>query len=284
MHENTASMIILLFFILMVTRAFAFHVNRCISVEQKLKTKCIKAPLYKNVACKMSDSSEASGEVLDGLIEPIIVEKRKMSWPFSMFDAPDVLDGSLAGDAGFDPLGLAKDKESLFLLREAEIKHARLAMLAVVGWPISEIYHYQLSVDFGLQDELIATGGRAPSVLNGGLDNINVLLSLGLFIAVGGVLEFELMRRRQEIPDDLRNFFDMWREDGWDMPGNYGFDPLQFGTRICTNDQSKRTMGTVEIFNGRMAMLAMLGFVVQEYITKLPVIRETPQFFFLDSI
>lgn len=136
--------------------------------------------------------------------------KRKMSWPLNMFDAPDVLDGTLAGDAGFDPLGVAKDKESLFLLREAEIKHARLAMLAAVGWPISELYHYQLSVDFGLANELAETGGRAPSVLNGGLDNLSVLFSLGLFVAVGGVLEFELMRRRKEVPTDLRNFFDMW--------------------------------------------------------------------------
>ena len=46
------------------------------------------------------------------------VTRRKMSWPFDKFDAPEILDGSLAGDAGFDPLGIAKDKESLFFLRE----------------------------------------------------------------------------------------------------------------------------------------------------------------------
>ena len=67
--------------------------------------------------------------------------KRKMSFPFQAFDAAAVLDGELAGDAGFDPLGLAKDRVSLFEFREAEIKHARLAMLAAVGWPISELYH-----------------------------------------------------------------------------------------------------------------------------------------------
>ena len=62
------------------------------------------------------------------------------------------------------------------------------------------------------------------------------------------------------VPDYLRNFFDMWREDGWETPGNYGFDPLQFGSTICKTNQDKYTMQTVEIFNGRMAMLAMVGF------------------------
>lgn len=103
---------------------------------------------------------------------------RKMSWPFNQFDAPAVLDGSLAGDAGFDPLGVAQSKENLFTLREAEVKHARIAMLAALGWPVSELYHYQISQSFG-QQALLAEGGKAPSVLNGGLDNIYVLLALG---------------------------------------------------------------------------------------------------------
>ena len=42
--------------------------------------------------------------------------------------------GSLAGDAGFDPLNFAQNSKRLFVLREAEMKHARLAMLAAVGW------------------------------------------------------------------------------------------------------------------------------------------------------
>jgi len=204
--------------------------------------------------------------------------KRKMSWPFDQFDAPDVLDGTLAGDAGFDPLGIAQDRDTLFVLREAEVKHARLAMLAALGWPISELFHYQLATDIGFED-ILADGGKAPSVLNGGLDNEFVLFSLGVFFAVGGVLEFELMRRRRETPEILQNFYNMWREDGWDTPGNYGFDPLKFGDRFCKDEQAKLIMQTVEIFNGRTAMLATVGFVVQEVVTGLPVVRETPQFF-----
>ena len=169
--------------------------------------------------------------------------------------------------------------ERLFLLREAEIKHARIAMLAAIGWPFSELYHYQLSQEMGLED-LLADGGRAPSVLNGGLDNAYVLFSLGCFFAVGGVLEFELARRRKDTPDILQNFYDMWREDGWDTPGNYGFDPLKLGSKLSGEIPEKKLfIQTIEIFNGRVAMLASVGFAVQEYLTGLPIVTETPEFF-----
>jgi hypothetical protein len=29
---------------------------------------------------------------------------------------------------------------------------------------------------------------------------------------VGGVLEFEMMRMKKEVPEALRNFYDMWNE------------------------------------------------------------------------
>ena len=35
------------------------------------------------------------------------------------------------------------------MLREAEIKHARIAMLAAVGWPASELCHYTFAKMFG---------------------------------------------------------------------------------------------------------------------------------------
>merc|ERR1719269_72122 len=70
----------------------------------------------------------------------------------------------LAGDMNFDPLMISDNAEKLAWYREAEIKHARLAMLAAFGWPISEI------TNFG---NLLTADGRAPSLLNGGLGEIN---------------------------------------------------------------------------------------------------------------
>lgn len=202
------------------------------------------------------------------------------------------------GARGIDFSGLSKDPEYYFQFRESEIKHGRIAMLAAVGWPFSELYHYTLSKSMGLEDMLLETNGKAPSVLNGGLDNTYVLLALGTFFAVGAVLELEEMKRRNpNDPAELQNFMEMWREDGWDAPGNYGFDPLRLGKLFCPTTRSKVFMQGIEINNGRLAMLATVGFVVQEFITGnvmyllccskltscaragLPVVAETPQFF-----
>ena len=79
----------------------------------------------------------------------------KAQWlPFGI-NAPKVLDGSLAADVGFDPLGLAKGSRGLYWMREAEVKHARLAMLAAIGWPLSELLHKQIAGVFGLQVRLM---------------------------------------------------------------------------------------------------------------------------------
>merc|ERR1719248_336350 len=73
-------------------------------------------------------------------------------------------DKTLAGDMNFDPLMLADTPDKLAWFREAEIKHARLAMLAAFGWPLSEL------TNFG---GLLNSDGRAPSILNGGLGQVS---------------------------------------------------------------------------------------------------------------
>merc|ERR1711957_332180 len=74
----------------------------------------------------------------------------------SILKKPAKLDGSHAGDYGFDPLGLTEEYD-LYYMQECEVRHARLAMLAVVGWPLSEL----VAPSWMLRD------GCAPSVLNG---------------------------------------------------------------------------------------------------------------------
>lgn len=232
--------------------------------------------VYRNAMNKPNYTTIAEDSQGETVYVPI--STRRMSWPFEEFDAPPLLDGTLPGDAGFDPLNVVRCSEDLFVLREAEIKHSRIAMLASVGWPVSELYHYQLSQTLGLED-LLVEGGKVPSVLNGGLDNAYVLFSFGVFFAVGGVLELELKRRRKEKPEMLKNFYDLFLESDWNAPGNYGFDPLGLSKWFCDSEESKLVTQTVELFNGRVAMLAVVGFAVQELVTGLPVVRETPQFF-----
>lgn len=46
---------------------------------------------------------------------------------------------SLAGDFGFDPLGLGEDPESLKWYVQAELVHARFAMLGVAGILLTDV-------------------------------------------------------------------------------------------------------------------------------------------------
>ena len=42
----------------------------------------------------------------------------------------------MIGDQGFDPLGITNTIPSLNYVRAAELKHGRVAMLAVLGWHV----------------------------------------------------------------------------------------------------------------------------------------------------
>lgn len=48
---------------------------------------------------------------------------------------------SLAGDFGFDPLGLGEDPESLKWYVQAELVHARFAMAGVAGILSTDVSH-----------------------------------------------------------------------------------------------------------------------------------------------
>ena len=59
----------------------------------------------------------------------------------------------------FDPLNLAKDKETLLQFRAAEIKHARLATLAAAGWPLAEVWDKSLANLIGADSPIADNGG-----------------------------------------------------------------------------------------------------------------------------
>merc|ERR1719152_475181 len=129
-----------------------------------------------------------------------------------------MLDATLAGDVGFDPVGFANSRAELYNLREAEVKHGRLAMLAAAGWPMAELWHPGLSSLTGLKSEL-AEGGRAPAVLNGGLPQVGGFMA-AVFLA-SAALEMATMDSQAwgKKISQSRN-----------PPGYYGFDPLNWYT------------------------------------------------------
>jgi hypothetical protein len=187
---------------------------------------------------------------------------RSMSLPF--LKRPETLDGTIPGDRGFDPFNFSSDQNALQWQRTAEIKHARIAMLAAAGWPIAELFDKKIAYALELKP-LLVFQDRVPSVLNGGLSHISpaywfTVLSLAAVMeAIGYVKEFEAKQAGQQY-----------------TPGDLGFDPLGlFGN----TEEDRKFKLEAELFNGRLGMLAITGFAIQEWWTQNSVINETPIFF-----
>ena len=151
--------------------------------------------------------------------------------------------GGLPGADGpelknFDPLKLAeKSPEWLLWFREAEIKHGRIAMLAVTGFVGAEFF--QLPGDV---HQVSSVAAHSAAVTSGSLQQI--LLWTGLLEAIS-----------------LPALVDMDKKDR--KPGYYAFDPLGFSK----NPAAAAKYEVNELKNGRLAMLAFSGIVTQAVLT-----------------
>lgn len=211
--------------------------------------------------------SEMETEIIDEVIAaPIEVEPvptlPEMSMAMPFMKRPAALTGALAGDVGFDPIGFAKNEADLMNYREAEIKHARLAMLAAAGWPISELFDKKIATAFGMSP-LLDSSDRVPSILNGGLGKVSPLYWVGV-IGLAAAIDVLGTMKAKSSGDDY-------------FPGNFGLDPLGVYPK---DKDGKMWMQTAEIKNGRLAMIAVFGFAIQEFVSKVGVVDETPFFFF----
>lgn len=226
-----------------------------------------------------SEASNSKGGISDLLTREKKDRKapRQAQW-FPMLLSPSPLDGSFAGDVGFDPIGFAGDAAGLVRMREAEIKHSRLAMLAAAGWPLSELWHNSLAKSFGL-DSLLASENRAPSILNGGLINEWIIGTGVATVALSAALEYTTYQASQKA--------------GY-RPGNLGFDPLglytfrtsfgldQVGVNLSREEKLARArydMELCEIKHGRLAMIGISGMAAAEAVSGISVVEQTPFFF-----
>jgi len=195
-----------------------------------------------------------------------------------MQDAPVVeAPAARVGDYGFDPLGLGTP-ETFTPFREAELKHARLAMLAAVAWPLQEIFH-PILVDLlrssgwrNTYDMMAETGGKSPSLLNGGLDQWETAPALMSAIFLASVLELKDLKARQA--DGLA-----WNEysNSKKQPGDFGFDPLNIAGSLPAAQQ--RAFQEKELLNGRLAMIAVTSYVAVEAGFDTSIVRFTPDLF-----
>ena len=66
-----------------------------------------------------------------------------------------------------------------------------------------------------------------------------------------------------------------WMLTGSYVPGDLGFDPLGLYTIFGKSESGKMLMETAEIKNGRLAMLAITIYALEEAITKNPVVQNS---------
>ena len=171
----------------------------------------------------------------------------------------------------FDPLGLGSPS-TMPALREAEIKHGRLAMLAAIAWPLQEILH-PILVDTlrAPRDLLLETGGKSPSLLNGGLGQADIISALALTVLMASSLEETDLAKRRALGLGFNEY------PSARQAGNFGFDPLNIYKPLPI--ESKRSLHEAELTNGRFAMLAVLAYVGVEGCSNQPVVRATPELF-----
>ena len=180
----------------------------------------------------------------------------------------------IVGDFGFDPLNLGKD--NLGFMREAEIKHGRIAMLAAIAWPLQEILHPAFAGLTGSEDLLVASNGASPSLINGGLFQIELLPALALFFCGCSFLEEKDLANRRDLGLAWNEFPSPSGAFGR-LPGNFGFDPMNFYRPLSTADRVA-AQGR-ELANGRAAMLAVATYVGVEAVSGTPIVDVSPYFF-----
>lgn len=153
-----------------------------------------------------------------------------------------VIVGSTKPIENFDPLNFGTTDEKIAIYREAELKHGRLGMVAATAIP------------------LIESNTHTPAIHE--FSNLPDSLQIGL-VSLMFVSEFSSMFRGWKNPfqkDSTSNYFKLLENY---QPGDLGFE-------LATNlDTPKgRELLNKELNNGRLAMIAALGMIVQELVTE----------------
>eukprot|EP00188_Purpureofilum_apyrenoidigerum_P002465 Plantae.Rhodophyta-Purpureofilum_apyrenoidigerum.ctg2531.p1 GENE.Plantae.Rhodophyta-Purpureofilum_apyrenoidigerum.ctg2531~~Plantae.Rhodophyta-Purpureofilum_apyrenoidigerum.ctg2531.p1 ORF type:complete len:215 (-),score=31.00 Plantae.Rhodophyta-Purpureofilum_apyrenoidigerum.ctg2531:159-803(-) len=170
---------------------------------------------------------------------------KSKSVPF--MENPPALDGSMAGDVGFDPLNIS-GYLNIKWLREAELKHCRICMLAALGWLVQEFYTFPF----------YAGAPKLPTAAHDYFSK-TALSQVALFVATWEILTTPAVIQMLSGESDR-------------MPGDFGFDPL--GLTGNFNPDKVKRFQFIEVINGRLAMIAIGGMVHQAWITKMGAIEQ----------
>jgi hypothetical protein len=214
---------------------------------------------------------------------------------------PEIGDGDLVGDVGFDPFGLSKQFDVNYL-RAAELKHGRVAMVAALGLVTPELvqtpagfkgfdfpaefsemnaYKALLTVPkLGLAQIVLAIAfievATFSSTYNEKFnyeDNLSVLEREKA--ATGNTIQLTFAAKTQA-KSGLNEFGQALNVGFQDrekiQPGDLGFDPLGF-TRNGVNP----AYAEAEIKHARLAMIGVAGMLLQEFYQDKGIVAQTAE-------
>lgn len=117
--------------------------------------------------------------------------------------------------------------------------------------PIAEALNRPLAEQLGAAP-VVDAASRNPNILNGGLDKINPLFWVAILGAATVIDLYQINSANNPANEEY-------------FPGNLGFDPLGFYPK---DKKGQLDMQQKEINNGRLAMIAVAGFVAQEFVSQ----------------
>ena len=193
-----------------------------------------------------------------------MVDKTERSAACPWLPRAKALDGTLPGDQGFDPFYLSsipknfagfiqppsweatEGIETIYWMREAEVKHGRIAMLAWFGWLATDgVFGFPLRFPGD-----IYSVESIPNAYNAH-DSLVAQGSMSFMLLAIAVIEFTTGAALVQVSKG-----ELDRE-----AGDFGLDPLSF-----MKGKSKEKifeLKTQETNNGRLAMLAFSGVATQ---------------------